>query len=294
MAVPVYGAGTSGAGASSNSITYSSPSVSGSNTIGVVMMFSQTDTTNFASTWNGAACTSLGGTTNGSERVEAFYKIAPTAGVNNIVSTRTGSSNDFRSFAAYYTGAKQSAQPDVSLTIGPTTSGTCTGTATIVAQDSILMMWIRGDAGLSYTAGANTTLRGSVSSIQHADSGTTSLSPGSRSIVMTSSSQMFHGPVWALAPVPGTAYTMTAALGTFTLTGIAALFRIAVRVVAALGTFTLTGVAATFRLGKGITAGVGSFILTGIAASMRGPRRWTNQDKSATPSWANQDKNNSL
>lgn len=60
------------------------------------------------------------------------------------------------------------------------------------------------------------------------------------------------------------AYTITAAVGTYTLTGIDALFHIALIMAAALGTFVLTGINALFSLGKGLVADVGTFVLTGV------------------------------
>lgn len=93
----------------------------------------------------------------------------------------------------------------------------------------------------------------------------------------------------------GTPYTMVAALGTFSFTGIAALFHIGRVMLAALGTFALTGIAATFQTGKGMVAGVGSFILTGINAnfSTTAPAGWSNLIKH-NATFTNQSKNTSI
>lgn len=67
----------------------------------------------------------------------------------------------------------------------------------------------------------------------------------------------------------GTAYTLTAALGTFSLTGKAATLRIARKLSAAAGSFALSGKAATLRVGYKIAASAGSFALSGVAANLK-------------------------
>jgi hypothetical protein len=78
-----------------------------------------------------------------------------------------------------------------------------------------------------------------------------------------------------------TGYTMTAAVGAFVLTGIAANFLYGRVMSAAVGSFALTGIAATLARGFGILASAGSFVLTGIAATLR-TKAWTFRSKSAT------------
>lgn len=92
-----------------------------------------------------------------------------------------------------------------------------------------------------------------------------------------------------------TAYTMTASVVAFTLTGVASLLKIGIKLVAgvgaftltginaitrfgikmlgALGTFTLTGVDADLYFGKRIVAEVGTFVLTGIDAVVKSTRK---------------------
>ena len=204
MATPIFGASTTGAGSGSNSITYSSPNVSGSDTIGIVTIFAQTDLGGFAATWNGAACTSILGKTGdgGVERVASFYIINPTAGVTNVVATRTGTSNDFRSYAAFYTNAKQSGQPDASATINQQTTATLNGTVTTVAQDAMVFLFVRGENGETYSAGTNTFIRANANvSIPLADTGTNSFAPGANTVQVTSNSQPCYGVAWSIAPI---------------------------------------------------------------------------------------------
>lgn len=72
------------------------------------------------------------------------------------------------------------------------------------------------------------------------------------------------------AAASGTAYTLTAAQGTFSLTGVAAALRPDRRVPApAAGAFALTGVAAALRIARKVTApAAGAFTLTGVAAAL--------------------------
>lgn len=77
---------------------------------------------------------------------------------------------------------------------------------------------------------------------------------------------------WLVAVKPaagGTAYTLTAALGTFALSGNATTLRAARQLVAATGAMTLTGVAANLRRGLKIPAAAGSFVLSGAAAGLK-------------------------
>lgn len=77
---------------------------------------------------------------------------------------------------------------------------------------------------------------------------------------------------WLVAVKPatsGTAYTLTAALGTFALSGNATTLRAARQLVAATGAMTLAGVAASLRRGLKIPAAAGSFVLSGAAAGLK-------------------------
>jgi hypothetical protein len=67
-------------------------------------------------------------------------------------------------------------------------------------------------------------------------------------------------------PVTSTAYDITAALGTFALTGIDAALAYGKVLAADLGTFVLTGFDAMFKVAITFAADVGEFVLTGIDA----------------------------
>jgi len=64
-----------------------------------------------------------------------------------------------------------------------------------------------------------------------------------------------------------TAYSLVMAVGTFTMTGVAAGLTSTRTLLMAVGTFTMTGVAAIFAYGRALVASVGAFTLTGIDAA---------------------------
>lgn len=65
------------------------------------------------------------------------------------------------------------------------------------------------------------------------------------------------------------AYSLVCSVGSFVLTGIAALFPITRKVIADVGSFTLSGVAATLKSSRLMAAAVGSFTLSGIDAILK-------------------------
>jgi hypothetical protein len=89
-------------------------------------------------------------------------------------------------------------------------------------------------------------------------------------------------PKLVITYTPTTDYTLTCAQGSFTLTGIAVVFNIAISLIAEYGSFVLTGIAAGLAKGYGILAGFGTFVLTGFAATFKGIGSWE---------WKNQSKN---
>lgn len=66
----------------------------------------------------------------------------------------------------------------------------------------------------------------------------------------------------------GPTYTLTAATGTFTLTGQAANLVVSRKLTTATGSFTLTGQSANLKVSRKLTAATGTFSLTGISANL--------------------------
>jgi hypothetical protein len=82
-------------------------------------------------------------------------------------------------------------------------------------------------------------------------------------------------PFGALPAATTGTYTLTAATGSYTLSGQAAGLTVTRRLTADAGAFALTGQAAGLRPARVLTAAVGAFTLTGNAAGLAGARRLT-------------------
>jgi len=93
---------------------------------------------------------------------------------------------------------------------------------------------------------------------------------------------------WGTGIVYILAYTLTAELGTFALTGVASSLQKGYNMIAALGTFTLTGVSSALSKGYQVIAETGSFIVSGIA-SLFPTTGWVWRNK-PTFSWSNRTK----
>lgn len=100
------------------------------------------------------------------------------------------------------------------------------------------------------------------------DSGTASVSGNNADAAGTSTD-----PKLVITYTASTDYPITAAQGSFTLTGEASAFRAALHAAAAAGAFVFTGQATLLSLGKTVVAAVGSFTLTGRAALVNAARR---------------------
>lgn len=73
----------------------------------------------------------------------------------------------------------------------------------------------------------------------------------------------------------GPTYTLTAATGSFTLTGQSATLQVSRKLTAATGTFTYTGQAATLKVSRKLTAATGTFTYTGQSANLVVSRKLT-------------------
>jgi hypothetical protein len=148
-----FGAATRGAdfGAAS-SITYSSPSVSGSNTLGVVALYTAGNSTITGVTWNGSAMTLDAGATIADSGIglKIFYIIAPTAGVTDVVVTASVAWSVLFAEAMYLTGAHQTTPIDTSGNLLDTSGpdGSFSGTATTNNANEFVV-----DQVVGFTAG---------------------------------------------------------------------------------------------------------------------------------------------
>jgi len=153
-----------GASNSGTSLTFSSPNVSGSDTLGLVSFtrdVASNPVTNV--TWNGTAMTFIDYQfdnfgANGSTGVGLWYILNPTAGVTNVVVSASNGSN--RAKAAFYTGVKQTGQPDASNK-GNVPNGTTNLalTVTTVADNSWSILVGRDINGNALQSVSNATIR---------------------------------------------------------------------------------------------------------------------------------------
>ncbi len=242
-------------------------------------------------TYNSVAMTSIG--TSGS--MTAYYLKNPSTGTNNIVATTSIASNT-AVIGTSYTGTKQTGGVDASATgLDSTASDANMGVTTTVNN-----CWqLAGDYN-ALNQGFNNGITNGISRSNNVNvTGTNFFWAGDTNAVVSpagSSSIQGNYPgsnkdnYWisvSLAP-SGIDYSMTAALGTFSLTGVAANLLYGRFMSAAVGSFALTGIDAALSRGFGIVASAGSFVLTGIDAAFRFSG-WSNQSKNSA-SFSNQSK----
>lgn len=228
-------------------------------------------------TYNGVALTKISNFSQGSsDTVSLWYLINPTTGTNTIAVTGTNTSSSIYNSAISYTGVKQSGQPD-SFNSGSTTGTPLVISTTTIANNTwVVGMWGASDGGSGgITAGTNVVSRqfyagpgSSNFSSMMGDSNSVVTPAGSFSQTVSDSSGGLNNILGVIASISpaNSQYTITAAVGTFSLTGY------------------------TISLVLGFLAAVGTFILTGFTATLKWrPYRWTNQSRNSTI-WTNQGK----
>lgn len=188
----------------STSQTPTSVSVSGSDTIGVVYVNGDAGGDNITAVdWGGTAMTKVAAVFIPSARwTSTWIVVNPPAGANTI--TFTGGSF-WRSVSFFYTGAKQSGQPDSSNTNTSTSSTSISVSTTVVAPDSWLVMCQSDGAGGNTYSASNdiSTMRFNTDAggLAVADSNGT-VATGSRTATLTGSSSTGHaGTAFSIAPV---------------------------------------------------------------------------------------------
>jgi len=234
--------------------------------------------------------------TGGGERHGMYYLIAPATGANNVVITLSGSTG-IVGISSSYTGVDQTTPTDANRTETGLETGTTYAEALTTVTDNSWVVWgTREYAGRTITAGANTALRqreASVYGMIVADSNAAVTPAGSRTLNLNAnlSGNWYSDILMSLKP-SAPAYSMVAALGTFTLTGISANLLYGRKFVADLGTFTLTGIAANLAKGFGIVGELGSYVLTGMNAALRTNNIWTSRARNSS-TFSNRSRNSS-
>ena len=154
--------GAVGAAASQTAVSplnLTGPTVSGSDTIGFCVAYGG-DTADVVTgiTWGGSAMTFIAKIlTNNNHYSYLYYILNPSSGAT-VEITYSGGSHFMSGGTIYYTGAKQSGQPDASTTT-VVTGTAVTSTVTTVADNCWLVSAIACDSGTAATAGADTIIR---------------------------------------------------------------------------------------------------------------------------------------
>lgn len=230
-------------------------------------------------TYNGVAAASVGVSSEvapGGQKLFLYYLANPASGLNNVVVT-TSDATAWEGMVATYAGVKQ-VIPEATATMTNTGSPVAT-TVTTVTDNAWLAKFIRNTTG-NNTAGANTTVRGAAGAISIADTNAAQTPAGAKTLNVTFTGGGVAGAIGVSLAVAPIIYTLTAATGVFTLTGVDAILR---RI------YTLT-------------AATGAFVLTGVDATLTWVERWTNATKNSSTitnetknssSWTNGTKNSS-
>lgn len=144
-----------GTGATSHTLSHT---CTGSNL--VLVVFTRTyDGDNITGvTYNGSAMTEVGaaqGFASGTDKHRAWIKVTPSTGANNIV-VSLDTSRRCEVYAASFTGARQSSQPDASSsTNGSSTSAT--NSVTTIADNCLVVCGMEGNGSTGFSGSTNNT-----------------------------------------------------------------------------------------------------------------------------------------
>lgn len=143
-----FGASTRGdeSSGAATSLTFDSPSVSGSNTLAVVILTTRGAQPVSGVTWNSVSMTEnvASYNNNGGTQQHVFYLVAPAAGVTSVVISASAAWGGIFADASYYTGVNQSTPVDTGGAGTGASSTTYAPTATtnnaneyVIAQASL-------------------------------------------------------------------------------------------------------------------------------------------------------------
>jgi hypothetical protein len=166
-----------------------------------------------------------------------------------------------------------------------TTANPTTGVFSTTNANDLLLVSI---ASTDFASGTVTEPTGFTRCASEQSTGT--FIDGDTGYQIVSSTQSSINPAWTIAAPHtwascalaykaaaggGTTYTLSAAPGSFTLSGQAATLSVQRKLAAAAGSFTLAGQSASLSIQRRLTAGAGSFALTGDSATLSVGRRLT-------------------
>ncbi len=202
-----FDAVSSGGGSGATSETFSH-TCSGTNRLLFVGGFNQEASSTITGvTYDGEALTEIASSSQTNNSVSLWYLIAPATGANDVVVTRSSSTDALIGVAVSYTGAKQSGVPDSDNTGGSSSGSSLTISTTTVEDNCWITGIFRNEVAVN-SAGSNTTMRNS-SSIAMGDTNADQSPAGSYSIGTTwSGSGRNVGVVASFAPAPAAVTTV--------------------------------------------------------------------------------------
>lgn len=203
-----------------SSLTFTGPTVSGSNTIGLVHIITNNASDDIVTgvTWGGSNMTRIAIRDNngGTQNAFAYYITNPSSAAS-VVSSCSTTSDGMYGHALYYTGAQQTGQPDSSNTGFAT--GDLTLSTTVVASDCWLVSVARNDVAGIPGAGTGTTIRenDAAHAMATGDSNGT-VGTGSQSMGWTAASGTTWGIIYSIVPFTESVASRSSKL--FTLMGV--------------------------------------------------------------------------
>lgn len=102
-----YGAGTTG-GANSNTVTFTGPTVTGENTLGILSFAYGNDRSISTVTWGGVAMTQVQVTSPNNPALATYHVVNPSSAASIVITVSGNTSTSIVACADYYTGVTQS------------------------------------------------------------------------------------------------------------------------------------------------------------------------------------------
>lgn len=223
----------------------------GSNRALVVVISQTTGGDVSAVTYNGTAMTQVDiSNFTGTKQLYTYLLLAPASGAHTVSISFT--STNLSAVAASYTGVKQASGPDAHNKFTGASSTSYAESLSSVADNCWHISGVGGsNPANAISAGASTTVRQHTEANQTvaiADTNALITPAGSNTLNFSSPGAMSWGSNGlTLAPEPDI-YTLTAAQGSYTYTGVAATLYRVLTLTAAAGSYAYTGIAATLTL----------------------------------------------
>ena len=166
-------------------------------------------------TYNGVSMTLIASNNASNNKGQClWYLINPATGTNNIVASKNDSSGWIDSYSSSYTGVSQTGQPDAYVVPSEETTTSYARSITTVADNCWITWGMCAGSGAALTAGSNTTIVqqagwGGAHSVAGAAAHSDQTPAGSKTLTVTSSSQIFNSIMASFSPATVTSAVKT-------------------------------------------------------------------------------------